>query len=137
MKRDYFKEYKVSYEIKGKILGFDDITSVEINEVDDLFSTIKDTKNENISFTVVNPYQLREYSFDIVPEIKELLNIEKNSNINVYNIVIIQKPLENSTVNFLAPLIVNEDNRTIAQTVLNQQRHSDCGLAETIASFKE
>ena len=126
----------MSYEVKGNILGFEETTNVEINEMDDLFSTMRDSNNENISFIVVNPYSLREYSFDLPTDIKVILEIDENSNFSVYNIVVIQKPLEDSTVNFLAPIVVNNDNNKIAQAVLNSKRHPDFGMAEKIQSFK-
>ena len=126
----------MSYEIKGNILGFENTLNVNINEVDELFSTMIDAENENISFTLVNPYLLREYSFDLSTDIKILLEIEENSNVSVYNIVVIQKPLEESTINFLAPIIVNNDNKTVAQAVLDKNRHPDFGMAESIKSFK-
>jgi flagellar assembly factor FliW len=125
------------YDIKSSILGFEDTTSVEIHKIDELFSTMQDTNNKNISFTILNPYILREYSFDLPLDIKVLLEIEKESNISVYNIVVIQNPLENSTINFLAPIIINNDNKKIAQAVLSRKNHPDFGMAESIKSFKE
>ncbi len=127
----------MSYEVKGNILGFEETTTVEINEIDELFSTMQDSNNENISFTIVNPYSLREYSFDLPTDIKVLLDIDKDSKVSVYNIAVIQNPLENSTINFLAPIIVNNDNNKIAQAVLNPNKHPDFGMAESIKSFKE
>lgn len=127
----------MSYEVKGQILGFDTTHNVNINEVDELFSTMIDAENENISFTLANPYILREYSFDIPTDLKILLDIKEDSKLNVYNIVIIQKPLEKSTINFLAPIIVNEDSKKIGQAVLDHKVHSDFGIRETIESFKE
>ena len=123
------------YEVKGSILGFEKTLNVEIVQIDNLFSTIRDLDNKNISFTVVNPYELREYSFDIKSNIKVLLDIKENSNLSAYNIVVIQKPLENSTVNFLAPIVINNDNMTIAQAVLDPKRHPDFGMAESIKAF--
>ncbi|MDY0232754.1 MAG: flagellar assembly protein FliW [Sulfurimonas sp.] len=123
------------YEVKGSILGFDQTMNVEIVQIDNLFSTIRDLDNKNISFTVVNPYELREYSFDIRSNIKVLLDIKGNSNLSAFNIVVIQNPLENSTVNFLAPIVINNDNMTIAQVVLDPKRHPDFGMAESIKSF--
>ncbi|MDD2449836.1 MAG: flagellar assembly protein FliW [Sulfurimonas sp.] len=123
------------YEVKGSILGFDQTMNVEIVQIDNLFSTIRDLDNKNISFTVVNPYELREYSFDIRSNIKVLLDIKENSNLSAFNIVVIQNPLENSTVNFLAPIVINNDNMTIAQVVLDPKRHPDFGMAESIKSF--
>ena len=127
----------MSYEVKGSILGFENTTNVEIKAIDNLFLTMKDTQNENISFTLANPYQLREYAFDLPIDVKIMLDIDENSSIDVYNIVLIQNPLENSTVNFLAPIVVNNDNKTIAQAILDGKKHPDFGMAETIKSFKE
>jgi len=127
----------MSYEIKGEILGFQDTKEVEINEIDPLFSTMIDVNNENISFTLVNPYLLREYSFDVPAETQELLHINKDSKIAVYNILVIQKPLEKSVINFLAPIIINLDNNMLTQIILDPKEHPDYGMAETIESFKE
>jgi len=124
------------YEVKSTILGFENTTEVEIHEIDELFSTIQDTNNKNISFTIVNPYLLREYSMDLSSSIKILLDINEKSNVSVYNIVVIQEPLEDSTVNFLAPIIINNDNNTIAQAILSKERHPEFGMAEPIKSFR-
>lgn len=126
----------MSYDVRGQILGFTNTTTVEIHEIDELFSTMVDTENENISFTLVTPYLLREYSFDLPTDVKVLLDINEKSKISVYNILVIQKPLEMSVVNFLAPIIINHDNNKLAQTVLNPKKHPEFGMAETIASFK-
>ncbi len=126
----------MSYEVRGTILGFEDTVKVEIEKVDELFSTMQDANNKVISFTLVNPYALREYSFDVPSDIKVLLEINADSNISVYNVVVVQHPLENSTINFLAPVIVNNDNNRVAQAVLNPKRHPDFGMTECIKSFK-
>lgn len=126
----------MSYEVKKQILGFDNMMNVEINEIDEMFATMYDKDKESISFTIVNPYLLREYSFDVPNDVKILLDIKEDSNLSVYNITLIQNPLENSTINFLAPIILNNDNKRIAQVVLDKNRHPDFGMAESIISFK-
>ena len=126
-----------TYEVKGDVLGFENMLNVEIHKIDEMFSTIQDIDNKDISFTIVNPFLLREYSFDLPADAKILLEINENANVSVHNIVVIQKPLEDSTVNFLAPILINHDNKRIAQIVLNQKRHPDFGMAESIRSFKE
>lgn len=125
------------YDVKGQILGFENTKVVKINVIDDLFSTMIDTQNEHISFTLVTPYLLREYAFDLPEETKILLEITPETKIAVYNILVIQKPLEKSTINFLAPIIINLENNTLAQCVLDPRAHGDFGMAETIESFKK
>ncbi|WP_457749151.1 flagellar assembly protein FliW [Sulfurimonas sp.] len=127
----------MGYTVKGEILGFANTKQVEINEIDELFSTMSDTQNKGISFTLVNPYLLREYSFDIPSDTKNLLEINTDSKISVYNILLIQKPLEKSTINFLAPIIINHDNNTLAQIVLEPKQNPNYGMAESIESFRK
>ncbi len=125
----------MSYEVKGHILGFDDTKKVDIVEIDELFATMKDEENEAITFTLVNPYLLREYSFDVPAATQALLELKDDSSVRVYNIVVIQKPLEESRVNFLAPIIINEDNKTVAQVVLDPRSNPDFGIATPIKEF--
>jgi len=127
----------MSYDVRGELLGFPDTHKIDIVEIDALFSTMKDVENENISFTIVNPYALREYSFDLPTDVKVLLEIDKNSNVSVYNILVIQKPLEKSTINFLAPIVINNDNNKLAQVILEPKKHPNFGMAESIESFRE
>jgi len=125
----------MSYTVKSPILGFENTQEVEIVEIDELFASMKDVNNDVISFTLVNPYLLREYSFDVPIAIQTLLDIKEDSKIKVFNIVVIQKPLEESRVNFLAPIVVNEDNKTVAQVVLDPKRHPEFEIAEPIKNF--
>jgi len=126
----------MSYKVVGEILGFQDTKEVEVNAIDELFSKMTDINNDNISFILVNPYLLREYSFDVPLDIKTSLDIKDDSKISVYNILLIQKPLEKSTINFLAPIIINHDNNTFTQMVLEPKQNPDFGMAERIESFK-
>ncbi len=126
----------MSYDVRGELLGFPDTHTVTITEIDSLFSTLKDANNQNITFTVVNPYALREYSFDIPMDLKVLLDITDTSNLSIYNILIIQTPIEESYINFLAPIVINNDNKKLAQIVLEPRKNPDFGMTETIKSFK-
>ena len=127
----------MNYKIVSEILGFKDMKEVVLEPIDDFFSKMSDATNDKISFILVNPHLLREYSFNLPQDIKNLLKIDDNTNITVYNILLIQKPLEKSTINFLAPIVINNDNKTIAQVVLEPKQYPDFGMAEKIESFKE
>ena len=127
----------MQYDVRGELLGFEETRKVELAQIDELFSTIRDIDNEHISFTVVNPYALREYSFNLPSDVKILLEINSDSHVSVYNLLVIQKPLDKSVINFLAPIVINEDNKKLAQVVLDPVKHPDFGFAETIESFKK
>ncbi|SFV65769.1 Flagellar assembly factor FliW [hydrothermal vent metagenome] len=123
------------YKVVSEILGFEDMHEVIIEPLDDFFSKMSDANNKNISFSLINPHLLREYSFTLPKEIKNLLKIDDKTNISVYNILLIQKPLDKSTINFLAPIVVNNDNKTVAQVVLEPKQNPDFGMAERINTF--
>jgi len=125
----------MQYQVKSTILGFENVECVELHEIDELFSTLRSCDG-NISFTLVNPYILREYSFDLPTAIRVLLDINEDSKVVVYNIAVIQDPLDESCINFLAPLIFNQDNATMAQAVLDVKNHPGFALAEPIKKFK-
>jgi len=127
----------MSYKVVGEILGFKDTKEIKIDTIDDFFSKMTDIDNENISFILINPYLLREYSFDVPLDIKNALNINSESKVSVYNILLIQKPIEKSTINFLAPIIINHDNNSFTQIVLDPKQNPDFGMAEHIESFKK
>lgn len=125
----------MTFQFKAPILGFEKIQEVEFEERDDFFATLEDKSGSGLFFTLVNPYRLREYSFDLTPETQTLLGISANSNLMVYNILALGRPSEASVVNFLAPLVFNCDNKTVAQVVLSGKEHPDFGVAQKLSDF--
>jgi len=125
----------MKFKVKSEILGFENIKEVELKEVDDLFSTLRSSAGDDISFTLVNPHQLREYDFDVSSEVEELLAIKDEKDLLVYNILVLQSPLDESKINFQAPLIFNKVNMTVAQEVLGIQNYPQYGFDESLKTF--
>jgi flagellar assembly factor FliW len=123
----------MKFEVKSEILGFENIKEVELKEIDELFSTLR--SSENISFTLVNPNRLRDYSFEVSNAMEALLEIKDEKDLMVFNVVVIQNPLDDSKINFQAPLIFNKANNTMAQDVLGLQKYPQFGLSESLKSF--
>mgnify|MGYP002639745202 FL=1 len=123
----------MKFDMIAPLLGFEDVKQVELQKIDDIFMKMKSSEDENISFTLVNPYALREYDFEISQQMKESLQITTESNILIFNIVLIQTPIEDSVVNFIGPLIYNTDVSKAAQIILADSR--EYGVAEKISSF--
>ena len=122
--------------IKSPILGFESLQSVILKEVDELISTLHTTNDSEISFTILNPYRLLdEYDIEIPDSIKMKLEINDESKIAVYCMVVAQEPIEDSIVNFLAPIIINLDKKTMAQVTLNPANHPDLGMQDPISHY--
>lgn len=125
----------MKFQVKSEILGFSDMKEVELTEIDEMFSTLRSNDNENVSFTLVNPHLLRDYSFDISSEVETLLGVQDDSDLSVFNIVLIQEPIGKSKVDFLAPLVFNKANNTVAQVMVDPTVFPQFGLAETLDTY--
>jgi len=121
------------FDLIEPILGFDDTKQMELKKIDETFMRLQSVDAKEPSFTLINPFILRDYEFDIPSPLQQKLEIDSNSNILIFNIIMIQKPIENSTINFVAPLIFNTDNQYMAQMIINDR--PDYGLTEPISSF--
>ena len=126
----------MQFELKLPLLGFESIKEMKLTKIDDIFMQLENVDDDNkLSFTLINPFALKPYEIDIPESVQSLLEITKESNILIFNIVVIQKPLDKSTINFVAPIIFNTDNNTMAQTILDGKAAADHGMAECISDF--
>jgi len=122
------------FTVKLPILGFETLQHLHLEKVDDIFMHLQaDNDEKSPTFTLINPYILRDYTFDIPTAIEKLLEIEENSNLLIFNIIILDSTIEESKINFLAPLVFNTDNQSMAQVILeNRQEYS---IAEPIKNY--
>jgi len=122
----------MQFDLKLPLLGFESVSKMELQKIDEIFLRLESI-GEGPSFTLINPFALREYSFDIPSSLQALMGIDATSNLLIYNIMILQTPIEKSTINFVAPLIFNTDNQTMAQIIIDNR--SDFGIAEPIKNY--
>jgi len=123
----------MKFDVSTPLLGFENVNQVELEKIDDIFMKMQAVEDEHISFTLINPFILREYDFEIPTITQELLEIDDKSNILILNIVLIQTPIENSVINFIGPVVFNTDNNKVAQIILPES--TKYGVAEKIDSY--
>lgn len=131
----YITRVFMKFDICVPILGFENVKEVTLEKIDDIFMKMQSVEDKYISFTLINPFVLREYDFEIPDNTQQLLGIDKNSNLIILNIVLIQSPIENSVVNFIGPMVFNTDNNKAAQIILSESAKYD--VAEKISNFLE
>ena len=122
----------MQFTLQLPMLGFESVTQMELQKIDDIFMRLESI-GDGPSFTLINPYVLREYSFDIPSSLQAAMHISETSNLLIYTIVILNTTIEESTINFVAPLIFNTDNQTMAQIIIDN-RH-DFAIAQPIRSY--
>ena len=122
----------MQFELKLPLLGFESVNQMELQKIDDIFMRLE-SSGEGPSFTLISPFALREYAFDIPTSLQALMEVNEQSNLLIYTMVILNTPIENSTVNFVAPLIFNTDNQTMAQIIIDNR--ADFSIAEPIKTY--
>ena len=122
------------FNVKAPIPGFEVIKEVEVEKIDDFFVKLI-SKSDTTTFTLINPFMIRNYDFKVPEYFRSLLDIKDDTNILILNIMIIATPIESSTINFIAPLIFNTDNGTVAQVLLDAALYPDFGLMENISNY--
>ncbi|ABK83157.1 flagellar assembly protein FliW [Campylobacter fetus] len=124
----------MTFSVKSPILGFEGIKNVEITKIDDFFVKMQD-KDGDTSFTMINPYSLRNYEFDIPTYYQDLMQISDKSELQVYNMLVISSPIEESSVNFMAPIVCNTTNMTLSQVILDPVNYPQYSQAEKISTL--
>lgn len=131
---DFLHEKKLTFQ--GSILGlgeYDEFSFATL-EQEGPYGFLQSITDDNIGFLVVTPFQFfPEYTFEIEEKDKKFLVLEKHDDVAVLTIVTIHEPFEKSTVNLLAPLIINVKNGKSRQIVLPPK--SSYGTKEVL--FKE
>jgi flagellar assembly factor FliW len=120
----------MKFEAVLPILGFEDIKEYDLEKIDDIFFKLE---GGDISFTLINPFALRDYDVVISENDKEKLEIKEDSNILILNNMIVASPLQNSTINFASPLIFNFDNHKMGQVILDNA--NDYSLTDPLANY--
>lgn len=111
---------KEIYRFEKGIPGFEETTDFVLLDQDEApFYYLQSLQEKELSFVLVDPFIFYpEYEFELPDSEAEELEIE--SNLVVRSILTLHEQVENSTINLLAPLVFNPDNRQAKQVVLHQ-----------------
>ena len=109
------------YKIVLPVLGFESFNSLSIEKIDDSFSFL--VFDEKTKITVMNIDALNKVSFNfkIDEDVLEKLKIKAKNDFNTYFVVVSQNPIENSIINLVSPIFVNEKEKLIGQYITSQK----------------
>jgi len=110
---------RTTYVAKHPFIGFEHIKEVIIESNDGLTSVLH-SSNESDFFrlTLIHAATDKKY-FDIPEVVKSVLELTDSSAYSVYFTVVINKNIHDSVINLGAPIVVNEDNKTLAQCIIS------------------
>lgn len=109
------------------ILGFEESRKFILLPIpgNDIFQVLQDVECDFVSFIVTDPWRFKnDYDVEVPDEELLKINIVKKEQIGVMGIVTLSDEFEKSTLNLLAPVIVNTEHQMGRQFVLNQAGYS-------------
>jgi flagellar assembly factor FliW len=84
---------------------------------------LQSVEQVEIGFVVAYPFAFKkDYSFDLSGEDLEQLQIENEEDVLTYSVVTMKETLQDSTINLLAPLVINMDKKCGKQIVLQDNK---------------
>jgi flagellar assembly factor FliW len=126
----------MDYDVVLPILGFNEIDTLTLEKVEDPFFRLFKKPEGIPAFTLVHPAALRnDYLIEIPDQAVEKLGLVKEEDALVLNIMILDTPIENSHVNFMAPLVFNTSNGKMGQVILDSAKYPDFGLADPLKNY--
>lgn len=82
---------------------------------------LQSVENESISFVLAFPFAFKpDYAFDLNDADIEELQVDAQEDILTYSIVTLKETLSDSTMNLLAPIVINKEKKLAKQIVLNE-----------------
>lgn len=107
------------------LLGLEDYKKFVLLPIDaDLpLVLLQSVDQKEIGFVIAYPFAFKkDYSFNISEEDREQLRIEKEEEVLTYTIVTMKETFQDSTINLLAPIIINIDKKLGKQIVLQDNK---------------
>ncbi|MGB4589268.1 MAG: flagellar assembly protein FliW [Clostridiaceae bacterium] len=127
----FFGEVEINeeeiFEFPEGILGFEESRRFVLLDVpkNELFKIFQDVDRKYVSFVIAVPWGVQGgYDISIPDEDLFRIKIQRKEQVLVMNIVTMPEALENSTINLLAPLVMNVEARLGRQYVLSEGRYT-------------
>jgi flagellar assembly factor FliW len=95
---------------RGSVLGFEQLDRFEATllEEDGPYVHLQSKDDAQIGFLTANPfYFFSDYSFELSEPDKKELQVQSHEEVLVLGILTLKEPFSRSTMNLLAPLVIN------------------------------
>lgn len=99
------------------------------------FVVLQSLNHPEVAFIMTTPFLFYpDYAFDLPGDAIEQLAIESEFDVTIYSILTIKEPFADSTINLIAPIIVNHQTKEAKQIVLQSD---DYATKHPLVSGKE
>ncbi len=86
---------------------------------------LQSADDPDLSFAVVNPFMIKPgYEFELSAADREELKIKSPDEVVVFSVVVLPEDIRQMTINLLAPLVINVQEKSGKQIVLQDRRYT-------------
>jgi len=113
------------FVFEGGLPGFHNLTKFVIVpiEQDSPFVLLQSTEDKDVGFVLSFPFAFKpDYTFELSEQDMDDLNVEDQTEVVTYAIVTLKDSLANSTINLLAPIVLNMKKMLGKQIVLQDSK---------------
>jgi Uncharacterized protein conserved in bacteria len=115
--------YAKRISMRGTILGFPELDEFILTPIDDSglqspFAYLQSIEEEGVGFLVANPFTFyADYELELTVQDRQSIEAMSPEEVIVLAIIRIEDPFHTSTINLMAPLIVNSNTFVGTQIV--------------------
>lgn len=114
-------------EFVGGILGFDEYDKFVLVPFDEEspFSFLQSIDEPSLAFIVINPMEFYiDYEPDIPDDDLKDIEVTSSESVVIASLVTISEKAEDTTMNLMAPIVLNKDNKKAKQVILQDQNYA-------------
>lgn len=104
------------------LFGFEEEKSFILLDIEETtYKLLQSTTTEELYFVVMTPFAFHQsYDFEVPDAIMEQLEIKALDNLDVLSLVVFKDPIQESTMNLKAPILMNNKTKKAKQLILNE-----------------
>lgn len=110
------------------LLGFENIKEYVVIPNPDSevpFSWLQSVDEPGLAFVITSPFLfIKDYEFDIPDKVVKELELKDHKDIIIYSIAVVPENIEEMTLNLKGPIIVNRNNKSAKQIVLENNEYT-------------
>jgi flagellar assembly factor FliW len=108
-------------DLSNSLLGFEQVSRFIVQEVEEgsIYAFLNSIEDENIGFIVSSPFNFFEdFAFELTESIMQDMDISSENDVLVLGIITLNDSFAESSMNLLAPIVINLSNLQGRQIVL-------------------
>lgn len=116
-----------TYQFDNGIPGFEHLQQFVLSEVEGEMPVrlMQSVEDENITFLIASPFFFyKDYEWDLPDSVVQELKLGDENDIEVWSVVTLNKDPSKSTINLLAPIVLNKTTNRGKQHIIHDHAYS-------------